>query len=120
MALDEVLLNNCIDGSEPILRLYGWSPPCVSVGYFQSIEEEVNLDRCSQLGVDVVRRMTGGGAVLHEFELTYSFITRKFPFNILDSYKWICAPVTVCINKLGFKAKYVPLNDIIVDNKKIS
>jgi len=120
MALDEVLLNNCIDGSAPILRLYGWRPHCVSVGYFQGIEEEVNLDRCRDLGVDVVRRMTGGGAVLHEFELTYSFITKKFPLNILDSYKLICSPITECINKLGFKAKYVPLNDIIVDTKKVS
>jgi len=120
MALDEVLLNSCIDGNEPILRIYGWCPPCVSIGYFQSIEEEVNLDKCRELGIDVVRRMTGGGAVLHEFELTYSFITKKFPLNILNSYKLICAPITECINKLGFKAKYVPLNDIIVDTKKIS
>ena len=120
MALDEVLLNRCNDGNEPILRLYGWYPPCVSIGYFQSIHGEVNLDRCRDLGVDVVRRMTGGGAVLHEFEITYSFITKKFPLNMLNSYKLICEPVTDCINKLGFKAEYVPLNDIMVENKKVS
>src|SRR5262245_61509732 len=120
MALDEVLLNNFIDGSPSVLRFYGWRPPCVSIGYFQSLEEEIDTEKCKELGIDVVRRITGGGAVLHEFELTYSFITKIYPLNILDSYKRICSSVVECINKLGFGAKYVPLNDIIADNKKIS
>jgi lipoate-protein ligase A len=63
MAIDEALIEN-IDQA-PILRIYGWVPAAISVGYFQSIKDEVDLEKCSQLGVDVVRRLTGGGAVLH-------------------------------------------------------
>jgi lipoate-protein ligase A len=84
MALDEVLLLKCNSSITanydiPILRLYGWQPPAVSIGYFQSMDEEVNLEKCKQMGIDVVRRMTGGGAVLHESELTYSFIAKVYP-----------------------------------------
>ena len=120
MALDEALLTNSADHDTPILRIYGWQPPCVSIGYFQSMEEEVDVLKCSNMGVDVVRRITGGGAVLHEFELTYTFITKNYPANILESYELICEPVVLCMNRLGYNAKYVPLNDIVVDNKKIS
>jgi lipoate-protein ligase A len=120
MALDEALLMNCVDYDTPILRLYGWQPPCVSIGYFQSMEEEVDVIKCSNMGVDVIRRITGGGAVLHEFELTYSFITKTYPENIMESYELICEPVVLCLNRLGYNAKYVPLNDIVVDNKKVS
>ena len=120
MALDELLLSNSVDHDTPILRIYGWRPPCVSIGYFQSMEEEVDALICSKMGVDVVRRITGGGAVLHEFELTYTFITKNYPANILESYELICEPVVLCMNRLGYNAKYVPLNDIVIDNKKVS
>jgi lipoate-protein ligase A len=120
MALDEALLTNLVVHDTPILRLYCWQPPCVSIGYFQSMEEEVDVLKCSNMGIDVVRRITGGGAVLHEFELTYTFITKNYPANILQSYQLICEPVVLCLNRLGYKAKYVPLNDIVVDNKKVS
>jgi lipoate---protein ligase len=120
MALDETLLTNLVDHDNPILRLYGWQPPCVSIGYFQSMEEEVDVLKCSSMGVDVVRRITGGGAVLHEFELTYTFITKNYPTNILESYQFICEPVVLCLDRLGYSARYVPLNDIVVDNKKVS
>lgn len=121
MALDEVLLlKNHVEGGIPILRLYGWKPTCVSIGYFQSLEEEVDIEKCSTNGVDIVRRITGGGAVLHESELTYTFITDTYPANIMESYNLICEPVVMCLNNLGLSAKYVPLNDIIVDNKKVS
>ena len=120
MALDEALLTNLVDHDTPILRLYGWQPPCVSIGYFQSMEEEVDVLKCINMGVDVVRRITGGGAVLHEFELTYTFITKNYPANILESYHLICEPVVLCLDRLGYSARYVPLNDIVVVNKKVS
>ncbi|TLY06015.1 MAG: lipoate--protein ligase family protein [Thaumarchaeota archaeon] len=118
MALDEAVMENV--GEVPVLRIYGWRPAAVSVGYFQSMKEEVDLEKCRQLGVDIVRRLTGGGAVLHESELTYSFITRQYPKNIMESYRWICDAVVMSINRLGFNAIFVPLNDIIVNDKKVS
>lgn len=58
--------------------------------------------------------------MLHQSELTYSFITKTYPMNILASYELICDAVVMCINKLGFRSMYVPLNDILVNNKKVS
>jgi lipoate---protein ligase len=118
MAIDEVLIENI--GDAPILRIYGWRPAAVSIGYFQSIREEVDLEKCSKIGVDVVRRLTGGGAVLHETELTYSFITKQYPQNIMESYRWICETIVISIKRLGFDASFVPLNDIVVKGKKVS
>lgn len=118
MAVDEVLMNGVSD--VPVLRLYGWKPPAVSIGYFQSMKEEVDIKKCNHFGIDVVRRMTGGGAVFHDSELTYSFIARKYPQSIIESYKIICDAVVISISKLGFNAKFSPLNDIIVNGKKVS
>ena len=108
------------EDSVPVLRLYGWKPSAVSIGYFQSLEEEVDVKKCKKAGIDVVRRLTGGGAVLHEHELTYSFITKVYPTNIMESYRLICEPVVMCLKNLGLDAKFSPLNDIIVGDKKVS
>lgn len=119
MALDQALMSK-VDDHIPVLRLYGWKPASVSIGYFQSLEQEVDVKKCEDLGIDVVRRMTGGGAVLHEQEVTYSFITKVFPSDVRESYKVICEPVVTCLISLGFDAKFSPLNDITVKNKKVS
>jgi lipoate---protein ligase len=99
-----------------VLRIYGWRPAAVSIGYFQSMELEVQVDECRRRGIDVVRRLTGGGAVYHEAEVTYSFITNIFPRDILQSYKLICNPVVRALGKLGFDAQFAPLNDIVIGN----
>jgi lipoate---protein ligase len=119
MGLDQALMST-VEDFIPVLRLYGWKPSAVSIGYFQSLEQEVNVKKCKELGIDVVRRITGGGAVLHEYELTYSFITKIYPANIIESYRSICEPVVTCLHDLGFDAKFSPLNDITVENKKVS
>lgn len=123
MALDEALMksvsNNAAD--TPTLRLYGWFPTAVSIGYFQSMDHEIDVENCKNRGIDVVRRMTGGGAVLHDSELTYSFITRNYPQNILESYKIICDPIIICLHNLGFNnVRFAPLNDVVVEGKKVS
>lgn len=125
MALDEVLINRIANGeSQPALRFYGWKPAAVSIGYFQSLEAEVNLEKCAELVIDVVRRQTGGGAVFHDAEATYSMhIPLKadlVPKNILESYKKICDGVINGLGQLDLNASFVPLNDIIVGGKKVS
>jgi lipoate---protein ligase len=119
MGLDQALMST-VEDFIPVLRLYGWKPSAVSIGYFQSLEQEVDVKKCKELGIDVVRRITGGGAVLHEHELTYSFITKVYPANIIESYRSICEPVVTCLYDFGFDAKFSPLNDITVENKKVS
>ncbi len=117
MGIDEALMRTA---DEPVLRLYGWTPSAVSIGYFQGLEEEVDLDACRTHGVDVVRRVTGGGAVFHDKELTYSFVTRDFDEHILDSYKDICAGILLGLKKIGVEGQFVPLNDLVVNGKKFS
>jgi len=108
----------------PTVRFYTWKPPAISIGYFQSLNEEVDLDACKSLGVEFVRRITGGGAVFHDKELTYSIIISesnpKVPKNILESYRRICGAVIKGLKHLWIESKYSPINDIIVNNKKIS
>jgi lipoate-protein ligase A len=85
MAVDEMVLGECrrgvIDG---VLRVYEWKPPAVSLGYAQSADL-IDLETCRDLGVDLVRRVTGGGAVLHWEEATYCLALRR---EILPGLKW--------------------------------
>lgn len=123
MAIDESVLHHVSKGiSPPTLRLYGWKPTAITIGYFQSMKEEVDFGKCKELGVDTVRRITGGGAVFHDSEVTYSIIApeRYFSNDILASYKQICDGIIKGLKKLGLEACFVPLNDIIVNGKKIS
>jgi lipoate-protein ligase A len=116
MAIDEYLMTHVAD--TPIFRIYGWLDPCVSIGYFQSIND-IDFQKCKTETVDVVRRITGGGSVFHEKELTYSFVSRKYPPKIIDSYQEICQIIVSGLHTLGIDAKFSPLNDITVDGKKI-
>lgn len=75
MALDEALLLRHEAGeAPPTLRVYSWCQPTLSVGYAQQVLQEVDLEACAAQGVDVVRRPTGGRAVLHDQEVTYSVV----------------------------------------------
>ena len=75
MAVDAALLEAVVAGeSPPVFRVYGWSSPAVSLGYNQDAAQELDADRCVEAGVEVVRRLSGGRAVLHWEELTYSLV----------------------------------------------
>ncbi|MFH1588674.1 MAG: lipoate--protein ligase family protein [Candidatus Diapherotrites archaeon] len=124
MAIDEAISKMHSEIKKPTIRFYGWNPSAISIGYFQGLKEEVEIQKCEELGVDIVRRITGGGAVFHEKELTYSFVCSEesgiVSKNILDSYIKICNSLVLGFKHLNLEAKFVPLNDIIVNGKKIS
>jgi lipoate-protein ligase A len=125
MAIDRaVLVENSKGNVLPTVRFFRWKPPAISIGYFQSLQEEVDLDTCNQLGVEYVRRITGGGAVFHENELTYSIVIpeshHQIPKNIMKSYGRICGAIINGLRHVNIHSKYVPINDIVVDGKKIS
>jgi len=125
MAIDEAVLESvAVQASPPTIRFYGWSPSAVSIGCFQNIEDEVNLQRCRELGIEVVRRRTGGGAVFHAEagELTYSLIAPEaiMPRDINLSYADICGRVVDALRILGLASEFKPINDILVEGKKIS
>ena len=119
MALDESLLINLKEYG-PTLRFYGWMPPAISIGYFQSLEENVNMEEAKRRGVDIVRRITGGGTVYHKWEVTYSIILHPPPGKILDSYRMIEGGIIEGLKEIGIEARYSGVNDIIVNGRKIS
>jgi lipoate-protein ligase A len=91
------------------LRIYSWKPSCISLGYSQKIEEEIDLDKASKLGWDVVKRPTGGGIVFHnEAEVTYSLVTGidnpMLPEGLVPSYKKISEAIVWGLSTLGIEA----------------
>jgi lipoate-protein ligase A len=87
MAIDEAVLRVRMENLVlNTLRFYCWNPSAVSIGRFQNVENEVLVDNCRNFGVDVVRRITGGGTVYHdaEDEITYSVVVRKGDLDASD------------------------------------
>ena len=116
MAIDEAIFISCQQGmSPPTLRIYGWQPPAVSLGYFQKIESAVDIEECRRRGIDVVRRLTGGRAVLHHHELTYAVIAPEnvppFSPRVLDTYMTIGSCLLNALNGFGLDAHWVALRD---------
>ncbi len=111
MAIDEALLS-CFAAEKPlpILRLYGWSPPAFSYGRFQHPEETLSLEKCAAAGVQVVRRITGGGLLYHGNELTYSlacpaeFITGAQ--SVKDAFFHLTSFLITFYRKLGLEAMH--------------
>jgi lipoyltransferase/lipoate-protein ligase len=125
MAVDRAILVVNGEGKvPPTVRFYGWIPSAISIGYFQSLADEVDIGACDRLGVDYVRRITGGGAVFHEKELTYSIVIPEahpeIPKNIMKSYGRICGAIMKGLDRLGIESEYAPINDIVSGGRKIS
>ena len=109
MARDVAMLEAVADGeAPPALRLYGWHPPCLSLGRHQGIEA-ADLEFCRAEGVDVVRRPTGGRALLHHLELTYAVIAPlnqgPLPRGLQEAYRTICAALVRAMRALGVDAE---------------
>lgn len=111
MEYDAYLLDHAIKNqiSEPIFRLYGWSPACVSLGRNQD-DKFIDYKFLSKLKIDVVRRLTGGRALLHDNEITYSYITPvnilKNGENITSSYKEISQILINALKKIGIETDF--------------
>lgn len=131
MAIDEAILTARTRNLAPnTIRFYRWNPSAVSIGKFQNIENEVQLDKCKKYGVDVVRRITGGGAVYHdtEGEITYSVVANKKDLkaeNINAVYAKFYDGIAEALKILGINADFNEGNaktcpNLIVNSKKIS
>lgn len=110
MDFDEKILNYTISQqlNQPVFRLYGWAPKCVSLGRNQ--KENINKDFCKTDNIDIVRRLTGGRALLHDNELTYSFVCPisflKNGETVIQSYKEISGALALGLKKLGIDAQF--------------
>lgn len=139
MALDEALMEAVRDGGEAIVRFYRWAPACLSLGRNQPAAGRYREDRLAASGWDVVRRPTGGRAVLHDHELTYSVVT---PAGLLgsprESYAAVNRALLAGLRRLGVPAALQPRttrrapvpslapcfrepaeNEVVVDGRKL-
>lgn len=112
MAADVALLAGVAAGGPPVLRLYGFHPPALSLGYFQKAKGTVDWTACRTAGVDVVRRPTGGRAVLHEHEVTYALCLPErypgLPGSVAESYRFLIRFIVRALRALGGDARLTP------------
>jgi lipoate-protein ligase A len=131
MAIDEAILNGLIIGNVPnTLRFYRWKPSAVSIGKNQSPNNQVHIDSCKRQGVDIVRRISGGGTVYHDFEgeVTYSLAAKTSDFgtgDITSVYSKIYSAITDALRLLGVSADFSGGDakncpNLTVNGKKIS
>lgn len=111
MALDEALLDWHSEGLiPPVVRFYEWNPATLSIGYFQSVEKEIDMEAVERLGLGFVRRPTGGRGVLHEHELTYSVIVSEtypnMPATVTEAYRVISEGLLLGFQQLGLDAYF--------------
>lgn len=110
MAVDEAIMElNSRGQAPPTLRFYGWDPPALTLGYFQDPGETVDLEACRRLGIDVVRRPTGGRAVLHRREVTYSIVAREenpaVTGTVSESYQRLSRGLILGLSRLGAEVR---------------
>lgn len=124
LAIEEAILRYLLEYSGPnTLRLWQ-NPPCVVIGYFQNPYSEVNIAICKKLRIPVVRRVSGGGAVYHDYgNLNYSLFVHKSILgtdtDVEKSYDLFCKGVIEGLKILGIEA-YNQRGNILINNKKIS
>lgn len=125
MAMDQVLAEEVGDGRRgPTLRIWEWSSPAVVLGSFQSVRNEIDLDNAETYGFEVVRRISGGGAMFIEpaSAITYSLYAPSAlvqGMSFADSYAFLDEWVIIALRGLGIAASYQPLNDIASPSGKI-
>ncbi|MDH7563869.1 MAG: biotin/lipoate A/B protein ligase family protein [Candidatus Bathyarchaeota archaeon] len=131
MAIDEAILTAKIGNLVPsTLRFYQWKPSAVTIGKFQNIQNEVYVENCKTVGVDIVRRITGGGTVFHdaEGEITYSVVASKEELqarDIAEVYARIYAALAEALRALNIQADFNEGNaktcpNLTVKGRKIS
>ncbi|TGB05397.1 lipoate--protein ligase family protein [Halobacillus salinus] len=117
MALDEALMNWHREGKiPPVLRFYGWEPAGLSVGYFQKVKGKIDLEGVKRHGYELVRRQTGGRAVLHDKELTYSVIVsedhEEMPASVKEAYLVLSKGLLE-----GFRSLHIPADFAVPEGK---
>ncbi|MCO0860734.1 biotin/lipoate A/B protein ligase family protein [Staphylococcus pasteuri] len=111
MAMDEALLNFVSRGEiDPVIRFYTWNPATLSMGYFQRLKKEIDIEKVKEKGYGLVRRQTGGRGVLHDKELTYSVIVPeshpKMPTTVTEAYRVISQGLLEGFKNLGFETYF--------------
>lgn len=111
MAIDEYMIKYYEKTKRPVLRFYGWSPASISIGKYQDAMNDINIEVCTDDDMTIVRRMTGGGAILHDEELTYSVVCSEEDIgcknlSVKQAFEKLNAFVLNMYRELGLKAVY--------------
>lgn len=103
--MDEALLNRAIEISDctPLVRIYRWPRPALSLGAHQRMSQQL-VRRCEMLGVELVRRATGGSAVLHGDDLTYCVVAPHGSMGVMAAYRWVAQGLVAGLSRLGLEA----------------
>jgi len=106
MALDVGVLGASVaaERSDPVVRVYGWHPPTLSVGAKVDLPEDVRR-RCAATGVEIVHRATGGGCVLHDRDVTYSVVAPEAGRSVLEAYRWVAGGLVAGLHLMGIEAR---------------
>ncbi|MGC8663657.1 MAG: lipoate--protein ligase family protein [Thermoplasmata archaeon] len=125
MSLDEAVLFSRQSVDYNTIRFYGWNPSAVSIGYFQNLDYEVDVNYAKKNGIALIRRITGGGAVYHWMngEITYSIVASMDVINnvnVRNSYGILFSGIVEGLKSLGADARWSGINDISVGDRKIS
>ena len=114
MAADQIMLDEFLNDSKPIFRVYEWECPTISVGRNEVLDGNIDLELCKSLGIPVIRRSTGGQSVLHGFDITYSFVgslkNYSLSGSVRENYRYIAKGFYSFFKKLGLKPKYYVLS----------
>lgn len=141
MALDEVAARTAATGGPRTLRVYQWSPSCLSLGYSQD-PSTIDWVACEEVDLDVTRRPTGGGAIYHDEygDISYSVVAPadELPGTLLDAYDILCEPLFMALASIGVDASYAdserpgihhpacylrglhPAHDVVLGQQKLS
>lgn len=108
MTLDAGMLDDAVEQNRdlPLLRLYRWAGPTLSVGANQMVDGALER-RCRQAGVELVRRPSGGSAVLHGGDLTYAVVAPYAGMSVMDAYRWVARGLIAALGHLGLQAQVV-------------
>lgn len=109
MAIDEAILIAHSEGIvPPTIRFYTWQPATLTIGYFQKAEKDIHLEQLDKYNLGFARRLTGGRAVLHDQELTYSVVVaeNKMPQTVTEAYREISQGLLLGFKKLGLDAYF--------------
>ncbi len=124
MALEETLMGSVASGGPPTVRFWRWDPSAVTVGRFQEVEDEVVLHRCQMNGIDVVRRMSGGGTVYHDAEGEFVFSVTApeelLARDVVGAYSQVLALVIEALDDMGVEAWVKDDNNVMVGDLKVS
>ncbi len=124
MAFEEALVESVSAGGFPTVRFWMWDPSAVTIGRFQDADREVDMDLCQEKGVDVVRRMSGGGTVYHdrdrEFVYSVTAPELEFPHDVVRAYAEVLGLVVGGLSILGMNPWVKDDNNVMIGDLKVS